>query len=128
VNEFLWETATPDALLERFCDRYACDLLLVTHTGIKWQRRLPSGRLVVNVGAVGRPENDGTPRVWYALLDAARGEVGVEFRPVEYDWPALAREMEEEGLPAEFVTTIRTGWWTTCLEVLPAKERARGRF
>ena len=128
VNKFLWETATPDALLERFCERYACDVLLVTHTGIKWQRRLASGRLVVNVGAVGRPENDGTTRVWYALLDAARGAVAVEFRPVEYDWPALAREMEEEGLPAEFVTTIRTGWWTTCLEILPGKERARGRF
>jgi len=128
VNEFLWETATPDALLERLCDRYACDALLVTHTGIKWQRRLPSGRLAVNVGAVGRPENDGTKRVWYALLAAGRAEISVEFRPVEYDWSALASEMEEEGLPAEFVTTIRTGWWTTCLEVLPAKERARGRF
>jgi hypothetical protein len=31
-------------------------------------------------------------------------------------------------LPAEFVETVRTGWWTTCLEVLPARERARGRF
>jgi diadenosine tetraphosphatase ApaH/serine/threonine PP2A family protein phosphatase len=132
VNEFLWETATPDALLERFCARYACDVLLVGHTGIKWERRLESGRLVVNVGAVGRPENDGTTRVWYALLAAgcgpSRGDIRVEFRPVEYDWPALAREMEEEGLPDEFVTTIRTGWWTTCLEILPGKERARGRF
>ena len=36
--------------------------------------------------------------------------------------------MEEESLPREFVETIRTGWWTTCLEILPAKERARGRY
>jgi hypothetical protein len=35
--------------------------------------------------------------------------------------------MEEERLPGEFVETIRTGWWTTCLEVLPARERARGK-
>jgi hypothetical protein len=34
--------------------------------------------------------------------------------------------MEREGLPAAFVETIRTGWWTTCLEILPAKERAKG--
>lgn len=47
---------------------------------------------------------------------------------LEYDHEALAREMEEEALPAEFVQTIRTGWWTTCLEVLPMKERRRGRF
>src|SRR5207244_3889049 len=33
-----------------------------------------------------------------------------------------------EGLPPEFAETLRTGWWTTCLENLPARERARGRF
>ena len=33
-----------------------------------------------------------------------------------------------EELPQEFITTIDTGWWTTCLEVLPAKERARGIY
>jgi hypothetical protein len=25
------------------------------------------------------------------------------------------------------VETILTGWWTTCLEILPAKERSLGR-
>jgi len=40
----------------------------------------------------------------------------------------LADEMRDECLPDEFIETIRSGWWTTCLEVLPAKERARGRF
>ena len=34
-------------------------MLFVTHTGIPWKRRLPSGKLVVNVGAIGRPANDG---------------------------------------------------------------------
>jgi hypothetical protein len=47
---------------------------------------------------------------------------------VAYDHDQLATEMREEGLPEEFVETILTGWWTTCLEVLPARERARGRF
>ncbi len=36
--------------------------------------------------------------------------------------------MEAEGLPPEFRETILTGWWTTCLEILPAKERAAGRY
>ena len=36
--------------------------------------------------------------------------------------------MHQEQLPAEFIETILTGWWTTCLEVLPAKERRRGKF
>ena len=45
-----------------------------------------------------------------------------------YDHQALAAEMRREGLPEEFVETILTGWWTTCLEILPARERAASRF
>jgi diadenosine tetraphosphatase ApaH/serine/threonine PP2A family protein phosphatase len=127
LNEFLWESATPNGLLERFFRDDAADLILCTHTGIKWHRTLPGDRHLVNVGAIGRPENDGTTAVWYALL-TADGGLQVEFVPVGYDHLRLAREMEAEGLPAEFVETIRTGWWTTCLEILPAKERARGKF
>jgi hypothetical protein len=127
VNEFLWESTTPTALLERFCRDWESDVLCVTHTGLGWHRALPSGRHAVNVGALGRPANDGSPRVWYALLTATP-ELTVELVPVEYDSETLAREMERVSLPPEFAKTIRTGWWTCCLEALPAKERARGKF
>ena len=129
VNEFLWESTTPDGLLGRLLDEARADAILCTHSGLKWHRALPDDRRLVNVGVIGRPENDGTPRVWYALLTAEpRGGLDVELLPVDYDHEAQARDMEAEGLPPEFVETIRTGWWTTCLEVLPARERARGRF
>jgi len=127
LNEFLWESTTPTSLLEHFCRERDADVLGVTHTGLRWDRALPSGRHAVNVGALGRPGNDGTPRVWYTMLTATP-DLDVEFIPVDYDAETLAREMEREALPAEFVETIRTGWWTCCLESLPAKERARGRF
>jgi len=32
------------------------------------------------------------------------------------------------GLPEPFVETVETGWWTTCLEIVPPPERARGRY
>jgi hypothetical protein len=128
INEFLWESSTPNGLLRAFLREGDADVLLCTHTGIKWHRALAGGGgHAVNVGVIGRPENDGTTNVWYAILTATP-EVVVEFVPVRYDAEALAREMEAEGLPREFADTIRTGWWTTCLENLPAKERARGRF
>ncbi|HEY6865720.1 MAG TPA: metallophosphoesterase family protein [Candidatus Eisenbacteria bacterium] len=126
VNEFLWESACADAFLEWLCREHDADLIACTHTGIHWQRRLPSGRHVVNVGAIGRPANDGRPVAWYAMLDLD-GDARAEFVPVAYDHLALAREIEAEGLPREFADTIRTSWWTTCLENLPARERARGR-
>ena len=50
----------------------------------------------------------------------------VEALPLHHE--RLAREMRDERLPDEFIETILTGWWTTCLEVLPSKERRSGRW
>jgi predicted phosphodiesterase len=127
VNEFLWESNSPDTFLLRLLDQHQADVLLVTHTGIPWLRRLGE-RLVVNVGAIGRPANDGRTEVWYAVLTVDGSELTAELVPVAYDHRRLAGEMREEGIAAEFIETIETGWWTTCLEILPPKERARGRY
>lgn len=127
MNEFLWESTTPTHFLEYLADEHAADVILATHTGIKWQRPLSMDRHFVNVGVLGRPENDGRTNVWYTLLDAGL-PLQVEFVPVDYDHHRLAQEMRQERLPEEFVETILTGWWTTCLEILPAKERRRGKF
>ena len=129
MNEFLWESATSTVFLERLCGEAAADIVVGTHTGLHWERALPSGRRFVNCGVIGRPANDGQTNVWYTLLEEQPGGgVTVEFVPLRYDHEQLAAEMRAEDLPQEFVETIETGWWTTCLEVLPARERARGRF
>jgi predicted phosphodiesterase len=188
TNEFLWESTTPTHFLAKLARDHDADVVLGTHTGIHWCRAWgPSeagagGRpgLFANVGALGRPANDGRTEVWYALLESEESEeseeaeeaeeaeaageargpvaapevdrvqgagaprepdparngadagegggVSVEFVPVAYDHPRLAAEMRAEDLPEEFVETVLTGWWTTCLEILPGKERARGRF
>jgi hypothetical protein len=127
MNEFLWDSTTPTHFLDYLATAYQADVILATHTGLKWHRQLTGGRHFVNVGVLGRPENDGRVNVWYALLESGP-EMSVEFVPVGYDHERLAHEMRAEGLPEEFVVTVLTGWWTTCLEVLPAKERRRGRF
>ena len=143
TNEFLWESTTSTQFLDRLAKEHHADFVLGTHTGIHWQRELSSGGQFVNVGVLGRPENDGKTNVWYVIVDtesssgagesASRfGRAGrspsCEFVPLLYDHDRLAQEMREEKLPDEFVETILTGWWSTCLEVLPGKERKRGRF
>ncbi len=146
MNEFLWESTTSTQFLATLAEAREADVILATHTGIPWQRPLPGHRLFANVGVLGRPANDGRTDVWYALVDVAppvdraagsgRGDPGeepraparVEFVPVTYDYERLAEEMRREALPEAFIETITTGWWTTCLEILPAKERARGKF
>lgn len=128
INEFLWHSTSSEPFLERLCEDSQADVILCTHTGLQWHRRLERNRHVVNAGVIGRPANDGRTNVWYTLLTVERGEVSVEFVPIDYDHQTLAREMRAERLPAEFIETIETGWWTTCLEILPAKERARSRY
>lgn len=127
TNEFLWQSTTPDHFLEKFFRDYETDIILATHTGIHWQRNLARDKLFVNVGVIGRPENDGKNNVWCAVL-TANGNVTLEFISLEYDYEKLATEMKKENLPKEFVETVLTGWWTTCLEILPAKERLRGKY
>ncbi len=141
TNEFLWETGTSDAFLAWLFRRYAADVIVGTHTGLPWARLAPTGQdggcgLFVNCGAIGRPPNDGTTTVVYAVLTvptdpaavAGGATPAVEFIRLAYDHERLAAEMRAERLPEEFVETILTGWWTTCNEILPGKERARGRY
>ena len=139
TNEFLWESTTSTHFLERIFNQANADVVLGTHSGIHWQRCLDNQRLFVNVGVLGRPENDGKTNVWYTILDigeaggrnsnavSTSSSVRVEFVPLVYDHERLAAEMRSEKIPDEFVSTILEGWWTTCLEVLPGKERRYGR-
>jgi len=127
VNEFLWESTTSSHFLEYLLKTHDADVILATHTGIKWHRALAGDKHFINVGVLGRPENDGRTNVWYALIRGEQ-ELHVEFIPVHYDHEHLAAEMRAQQLAEEFVETILTGWWTTCLEVLPAKERRRGKY
>ncbi|MFQ5606689.1 MAG: metallophosphoesterase family protein [Candidatus Zixiibacteriota bacterium] len=135
VNEFLWESTTPTHLLETFCERYDADVILATHTGLHWKRELAQNRLFANVGVIGRPANDGRTNVWYTIVDFGKqpgagktpSRPRVDFVPLDYDFRRLASDMRSENLPEEFVRTVLSGWWTTCLEILPYKERVIGK-
>lgn len=129
TNEFLWESTTSTPFLQWLAQEHRADVIAATHTGLKWRRDLGQGRWFINVGVLGRPENDGQTHVGYTLLEySPAGGFQAEYVAVDYDYRRLAREMCHERLPREFIETIETGWWTTCLEILPSKERRRGPF
>src|SRR5260370_19356786 len=149
MNEFLWETTTSDAFLNWLFEKYDTDIIVGTHTGLHWHRERSVGKHYINCGAIGRPPNDGQTTVVYTVINAdtvgrqalppeptnlflchegSTCGLNVDFIRLAYDHERLAEEMASEGLPEEFIETIRTGWWTTCNEILPAKERARGIY
>lgn len=125
-NEFLWASTCSDAFLARLLDAHEADVIACTHTGLHWARRLANGRMVVNVGAIGRPAHDGKPHGWWTELVAHDEGLAAVFHPALHDHEAVARDMEAAGLPAEFIETTRTGWWTTCLGNMPIRERLVG--
>ena len=126
LNDFWWQSLSDDEHRARVRASGA-DVILCTHSGLPWQAHVDD-TLVVNVGVLGKPANDGRRNVWYAILDLHDGDATAELVPLEYDWAAQAASMHAAGLPDPFIETIDTGWWTTCIEVLPPAERARGRY
>lgn len=126
VNDFWWESL-PDELHQLRIEESGADVICCTHSGLPWIRRFRD-TLVVNVGVLGRPANDGGQHVWYALLDVADGHATAELVALDYDWQAHAASMRDAGLPEAFTQTVETGWWSTCLEIVPPAERSRGCF
>jgi predicted phosphodiesterase len=126
LNDFWWESL-PEEEHRRRVAASGADVICCTHSGLPWQRRV-AGALAVNVGVLGKPANDGRREVWYAILDLDAGNARAELVPLAYDWAAQAASMRRAGLPEPFAETIETGWWTTCVEILPPRERAAGRF
>ncbi|MEO7194737.1 MAG: radical SAM protein [Pseudonocardiaceae bacterium] len=136
VNDFWWESL-PEAAHRMRVEASGADVICCTHSGLPWVKRLAGGPLVVNVGVLGRPANDGGQHVWYALLDigspiagsaGGAGHATAQLVALDYDWRAQAASMRDARLPAAFTQAVETGWWTTCLEIVPPVERSRGRF
>jgi len=103
LNDFLWESLDEDELRWRV-EASGAGVLLCTHTGFPWQR-LCGRTLVVNVGAVGRPANDGRTDTWYAVLELSAGRASAGLVP--YDWSPQARSMRAAALPEPFVDRDR---------------------
>ncbi|HYE53053.1 MAG TPA: metallophosphoesterase family protein [Azospirillaceae bacterium] len=126
INRFLFASA-PDAELAEELERADADGIRVDgvlggHCGLPFTRMV-GDRLWHNAGAIGMPANDGTPRVWYALLTALPQGIRVEHRALSYDWRGAQAAMRAARLPEGYAHGLETGLWPS-LDVLPDAERA----
>jgi hypothetical protein len=95
------------------------------HSGLPFSE-IVEGRLWHNAGVVGLPANDGTPRVWYAVLRPGPDSIEVEHRPLAYDHAAAAAAIRAADLPAAYADTLEDGLWPAD-DVMPeVHRRARG--
>jgi putative phosphoesterase len=106
VNEYLFEDK-PARLYERLAEAERDPVLAFGHTHKPWVHEY-GGVLFANCGSVGKPK-DGDPRAAFAVLTASGDGVRVEIERVPYDAAAVAAEVEDAGLPAEFAEKLVTG-------------------
>jgi hypothetical protein len=103
------------------------DGVIAGHCGLPFVDQ-PGGRLWCNAGTIGMPANDGTPRVWYALLTPERaGSLRIEIHPLSYDFQRATQKMRISGLADSYARTLETGLWPPVDILPPAELAAAGR-
>lgn len=122
ISRFIF-ASTPQAELAAEIAATGCDGVIAGHCGIPFAREVGPG-VWINAGAIGMPADDGTPRIWFAVLTPGEAGLGVEILPLEYDHAAAAAAMRTAGLPEGYAAALGSGIWPSC-DVLPPTERAR---
>jgi predicted phosphodiesterase len=118
INQFIFPSISND-FLNGELGNIAGDGILAGHSGIPFAR-IVNGKLWLNSGAIGIPANDGTNRVWYAIIAPMGDSLKISTHALEYDHTAAAQQMRQEGLTA-YADAIETGRWPST-DVLPDDE------
>lgn len=121
VNRFLY-ASTPESELAAELDAANADAVIAGHCGLPFTREVADGRIWHNAGVIGMPANDGTPRVWYSVIEASKDGIAFRHHPLDYDFVTAARKMRERGLPEGYARALETGLWPS-LDSLLEKER-----
>ncbi len=100
--------------------RLEADVVLAGHAGLPFAA-MSGETLWVNAGVIGIPANDGTPDVWYAVMEAGEDGARVSLRRLQYDFAAAAASMRRSGHANGYARAIITGIWPSH-DVLPQHE------
>jgi putative phosphoesterase len=89
ADEPIFTSITPAADVDRTLGETGADVLVVGHTHVQFDRRLPSGLRVVNAGSVGMPY-EGRRGAYWALIGPE-----IALRRTEYDVEAAVASIRE---------------------------------
>lgn len=121
IADFVF-ASTPWPVKELSFAATGAEVILAGHAGLPFADER-AGLCWLNAGVIGMPANDGTPRIWYLLLDDAHGLLAYTFHAFAYDNGRAHQLMRANGLPEAYAQTLLTGIWDNC-EILPAAEKA----
>ncbi len=121
IADFVFES-TPWSEKEVSFAATGANVILAGHAGLPFAEER-AGRYWLNAGVIGMPANDGTPRVWYLLLDDTDEQFSYTFHAFTYDNQTAHQFMHTHQLPDSYAQTLLTGLWDNC-EILPDVEKA----
>lgn len=119
TSEFIFKS-TPWERKQTNFEATKSDVIIAGHCGLPFhnqQKKL----LWLNPGVMGMPANDGTPSVWYAILDDKQDSFNFKHHSFKYKHKLTSKLMQNGLLPEEYARTIITGIWDNT-EILPAVE------
>jgi diadenosine tetraphosphatase ApaH/serine/threonine PP2A family protein phosphatase len=122
ISEWVF-ASTPEGEKRVALDDLGVDGVIAGHSGLPFTHVLSDGRLWHNPGVIGVPANDGTPRVWYSILEPTAGGIVIRHLALAYDVEGARARMAEEALPDAYRQTLKDGLWPN-LDVLPTAEEA----
>jgi len=120
LNEFIFASSPSKNKLAQMIEADV-DGIISGHSGIAFAQII-SDKLWLNAGAIGMPANDGTPRVWFAILETRGDDIDVQIRSLSYDPTPSIKAMVERGLASGYRDCLTTGLWPS-MDVLPGQER-----
>jgi alkylhydroperoxidase/carboxymuconolactone decarboxylase family protein len=120
VSEFIF-ASNADENKQRCFEETQSQVIIAGHCGLPFHQSIKD-KLWLNPGVLGIPANDGTPRVWYLLLEMEDGDIKYTHQSFEYDAETAQRLMYKNHLPEAYGDTLTSGIWDN-MEVLPEIEK-----
>ncbi|WP_299250758.1 metallophosphoesterase family protein [uncultured Lacinutrix sp.] len=119
VSEFVFKSTDWELKSKNF-ETTESDVIIAGHCGLPFNQE-KENKLWLNPGVIGMPANDGSPQVWYAILDDTSGSLEFTHYNLDYNHKLTNKLMQNGLLPEEYARTIITGIWDNT-EILPAIE------
>jgi len=120
TSQFVFKS-TAWRVKQAILDKVDADIILAGHCGLPFKSK-KDNRYWVNSGVIGMPANDGTPRVWYMILESKNDQVEISYKSLDYDYHTAHRLMLDNNLPSTYASTLISGLWDN-MEILNEPEK-----
>lgn len=123
INEFIFQS-TDTSIKRRDLVNTGADIIISGHSGLPFTEHVDD-RIWHNAGVVGMPANDGTPRVWYSLIEATDQGISFSHKSLTYNHMSAIKTMLNHGLD-DYATSLENGIYPSQETFAEAEQKAKG--